>query len=1233
MRDGAFTSATLDAALRDVGLRLGPDEPPIEVSRVDGRFVGRQAKDGGELRIQRLSVQALDAAPAPLGDARVAWRRAADGALVGGELAASRIDLGFAAALLARVPPAWLPEGVRPQVARLAPRGVASQVEARWDAPAGGARRYRVAAELRGLALAAEGAGEDEGSAWYAGIHRPSDTLGRPGVEGLDLDLVATDAGGHARLALRDGALELPGVFEAPRVALERFDAEVDWKIEPGAAGAPPRVELRTRGARLANADAEGRFDAVWSTGATRADGAGRYPGVLDLTGQLTRAQAARVARYLPLGVGAETRRYVEQAVLAGRAPSIDFRVRGDLHDFPFAARGAAPTGEFRIAARLEGVRLDAQPQPERLSDGTLRRWPPFDDVSGELVIDRLSMELRNVQGRLAGVGSGGWRVGVRGGIRDLTRQPTLTLEGSGRGPLDDGLRFLGQSPVGAWLGGALDTVVTLDGPQAPVGLQLALTLPLEGGDHARVRGSVQLAGNDLRLRPDVPPFGNARARIAFTERDFTVSGGAARTLGGELAFEGGQQPDGSLRFTGQGSASVEALRRSPELGEWTRIATALSGQTDYRLALGFVRGRPEWQVSSSLVGLTSTLPAPLAKAAGDALPLRVQLGQAASGASAAPREQLRVELGADSPRLLEAHLLREQSAGGTRVLRGGLGVRDAAPQPDEGIAASVNVAQLDVDAWQGVAQRWGAAEAPAAVPAGRSGAVGGAASAPGSAAPAGAGDGGRARGPNGGTGAAAAPAGANKAAGTESWSAYLPRTVALRADELRVADRRLTRVVAGATRGRGQEAGVWRINGQAAELEGYAEFHPAAAGGAARVLARLTRMALPESEAQAVSRLLDSAAPTRPPALDIVVEALELRGKRLGRVEVQAQNRAGGGWQLDRLRLVNPDARFEATGEWATAPDSGQRLRAGIDFQLDILDGGALLGRLGQPGVVQGAKGRMSGRIAWLGSPFEIDYPSLSGRMNVAIERGQFLQADPGAAKLLGVLSLQSLPRRLLFDFRDLYEKGFAFDSVTGDVVLTEGVATTHNLRMRGVQALVLVEGSADVARETQDLDLWVVPDINAGAASLAYAAINPALGLGSFLAQWLLRRPLMQANTRQFHVTGSWLEPKLERVERRAGDALPAAAEAPAAPSSGPAPAPPPVAPGPAPPGPSPAAASPSSAAPSPSPTSGGPPPVTPSGAAVSPSAAAAPSDDVPSSDPGRARARPFPPGKEAP
>ena len=61
----------------------------------------------------------------------------------------------------------------------------------------------------------------------------------------------------------------------------------------------------------------------------------------------------------------------------------------------------------------------------------------------------------------------------------------------------------------------------------------------------------------------------------------------------------------------------------------------------------------------------------------------------------------------------------------------------------------------------------------------------------------------------------------------------------------------------------------------------------------------------------------------------------------------------------------------------------------------------------------------------------------------------------------------------------------------------------------MRGAAAAVLMEGSADVERETQDLRVVVVPEINAGTASLAYAFINPAIGLGTFLAQYFLRKP----------------------------------------------------------------------------------------------------------------------------
>jgi uncharacterized protein YhdP len=183
---------------------------------------------------------------------------------------------------------------------------------------------------------------------------------------------------------------------------------------------------------------------------------------------------------------------------------------------------------------------------------------------------------------------------------------------------------------------------------------------------------------------------------------------------------------------------------------------------------------------------------------------------------------------------------------------------------------------------------------------------------------------------------------------------------------------------------------------------------------------------------------------------------------------------------------------------------------------------------------VIRKGRGKMEGQVAWLGSPLTLDYPSMTGAFNVNIESGQFLKADPGIAKLLGVLSLQALPRRLTLDFRDVFSEGFAFDFVRGDVTIEQGIAKTNNLQMKGVNAAVLMEGSAHMAQETQDLKVVVVPELNAGTASLIATVVNPALGLGSFLAQLFLRRPLMEAATQEFHIDGGWADPKITKVQR---------------------------------------------------------------------------------------------------
>jgi uncharacterized protein YhdP len=113
------------------------------------------------------------------------------------------------------------------------------------------------------------------------------------------------------------------------------------------------------------------------------------------------------------------------------------------------------------------------------------------------------------------------------------------------------------------------------------------------------------------------------------------------------------------------------------------------------------------------------------------------------------------------------------------------------------------------------------------------------------------------------------------------------------------------------------------------------------------------------------------------------------------------------------------------------------------------------------------------------------------------------------------------------------VFQQGFAFDRVDGDVKINQGVAETRNLRMRGVQAVVLMEGQADLGHETQNLRVFVVPEINAGTASLAYAAINPAIGLGTFIAQVLLRKTVVEASTREFTIKGTWADPQVEQVK----------------------------------------------------------------------------------------------------
>lgn len=1062
IKDGQARGATLDLALRAVRLKLASDIEALDLARIEGRVALSREAEGYTLSATQLGFEGDDGLVWPRSDWALTLRES--GAQAGGELTAQQLDLALMAQIATRLP---LAESQRRLLASLAPQGRLRELQARWQGAIAAPRSYKVKAALEALSLQPQPAAEPR-------------VAGRPGLQGVSLQLDASEQGGQARLQFRNGAVELPGVFEEPLLPLPEASATLAWTLTPRA-GALPAVELRVSDLHLANEDLRGQLDAVWRTGPGEAGAPGRgarFPGSLDLTGRLDEVRAERVARYLPLGVGEGARLYVRDALRSGHARKVQFRVRGDLWDFPF---DRSAQGQFRVALQAEDVQLAYVPSHPATAGAPAfdSPWPAMDKVNAELIFERGSMQLRNGTARVFGYEL----QGVNGGIKDLMHHQVLALEGGGRGPAAELLRFMRSSPLASWTGQALSEA-SASGPAA---LKLALQIPLGDASQASVKGSVQLTGNDFRIRPDLPLLGNARARVEFDQRGVTVQGGAARVLGGDASFEGGSQRDGSLRFNGQGVISAEGLRRATELGLPARLAQAASGQTAYRLQLGINQGRSELLISSSLQGLGLDLPAPLRKPAEAALPLRWQTTLLPGN-----REDLRLELGT----ALQAHYLRDLGSESqpARVLAGAIGLQEGVPPlPAQGVRLQATLGTADLDAWQAASRRL-------------------------------LGEGG----------------------GDEALSGgYAPSQLALRAQSISYDGRTLNQLVAGIS----QTPEGWRGTLDAEQLSGYVELRSARGSQPGLIHARLSRLSLPKSEADSVSNLLDQQ-PASVPALDIVVDDFELRGKRLGRLEVEARSQGPQrDWRLERLTLRHPDALLSASGQWLAEP--GQRLRrTQLSWKLEVSDAGRLLEALGQGKVLRGGKGQLAGTLGWLGSPLSPDYASMGGRFNIALDAGQFLKAEPGVGRLLGVLSLQSLPRRLSLDFRDVFNEGFAFDGFGGDVQIERGVAASQNLRMAGVQAVVLMEGHADLAAETQDLRVVVVPEINAAGASLAYAAINPAVGLGTFLAQLLLRRPMIAAGTREFHVSGSWDDPKVERVERKAEAAAPAepAASAPA-------------------------------------------------------------------------------------
>lgn len=313
-----------------------------------------------------------------------------------------------------------------------------------------------------------------------------------------------------------------------------------------------------------------------------------------------------------------------------------------------------------------------------------------------------------------------------------------------------------------------------------------------------------------------------------------------------------------------------------------------------------------------------------------------------------------------------------------------------------------------------------------------------------------------------------------------------------------------------------------WQMQIQSKEMNGTARWIEQGNG---KVLARLQNLTVPAKAPTATDNTSDEQTTPKSieyPDLDITAENFILGQKELGRLELTASER-NNAWYINQLKISNPDSILTAEGEW-------HNWRRHPNTQMNVLweinDAGSTLTRYGYPKLIKGGSARLEGKLRWPNSPHEFNIEQLSGNFSLDARSGQILKIQPGVGRLFSVLTLQNLPRRLTFDFRDVLSSGFAFDKVTSSATIDQGVMHSDDFLLQGPAAKIEIKGETDLKKETQHLRVKVTPFIS-DSLSLAALAGGPAVAAATFVAQKLLKDPLNKFAADEYEITGTWDEP----------------------------------------------------------------------------------------------------------
>ena len=267
---------------------------------------------------------------------------------------------------------------------------------------------------------------------------------------------------------------------------------------------------------------------------------------------------------------------------------------------------------------------------------------------------------------------------------------------------------------------------------------------------------------------------------------------------------------------------------------------------------------------------------------------------------------------------------------------------------------------------------------------------------------------------------------------------------------------------------------------------------------------------------------------PSGLPDLHLFAQSMSYSGIELGATRIEAYPTADG-FRFEKVEAESENMNLRASGDWSL-DESGHRSNFNIDMASESL--GDFLRHLGIATPVEGGQTLVHFEVWWDGSPGQFQLARLNGDVNFNVNTGVIRDASPGTGRLLGLLSVQALPRRLALDFRDVFDSGFVFDEANGSFEMLNGSARTDDVLLKSSAANISFSGTTDLVAQEYDQLITVRPGLGNTLPVIGAIAGGPTGAAAGLALQGLLHRELGEASQVQYTLTGAWTEPEIEPV-----------------------------------------------------------------------------------------------------